>query len=68
MPRISNTLICALHAAGIIRTISQTVICYFIRHEGGGKAFHTAAAPLFDTNQRVFGFSLDVKYFIGNLD
>lgn len=39
VPRITRSWVCALYAAGVIRTTSQTVICYFIRCQGDGGAF-----------------------------
>lgn len=37
--RIPRSWMCALYAAGIIRTISLTVICCFIRHRGSRRVF-----------------------------
>lgn len=64
VPRITRSWVCALYAAGVIRTTSQTVICYFIRHQGAGAAFHLPAAAIFDANQIVFNVSLHLNILL----
>lgn len=63
MPRITRNSTCALYAAGIIRSNSQTVICFFIRHLGGRRSFHLTA-PIFDANQIVLNALLHLNILL----